>query len=150
MKIAQAEKEILSALLANPVRVLVLDEAPTGQPFVVVDGTHGYVIPEDALWLDLGRIEKHCNYSSVVKFEPRAQLLIEKTNELLEIRGLLCRKFVTSHGDVYVPEAQLKYFVFPTFYQERINGPVLVTEETIELECLVGLVMPVRLEDDEL
>lgn len=153
MKILQAEKEILTALVNHPDTVMVLDDAGIGTKCIVLNGRHGYFIPSDALWLNTEKIEKHASYRSIVKFVPGAINKIEMTDEFIEQDGALLRKFIGHGGDyVLLPEAQLKNFTFAAFFQERgmPKGPVLVTELDFSgADQNVGLVMPVRLKDEE-
>lgn len=147
MKVPAVQKAILAALIQNPARVMVLENAYVDRTCISVDDVIAYNIPDADLWLDVHKIQKHINYRDVCKVQPLNSNILTMSDSLVAQDGQLLRRFNCWDGDpVYLLEDHLKNFQHPTFYQEHKLGPVLVTESNIVSgeDYNAGFIMPVR------
>ena len=148
MKYAQAQKDALARLVKHPNGVANCI-CPDDKVGIIIDGVVGYIIPEDANWIDLERVERVVNLRNLGLPIMSADNKLEPTENLVGKGDTIVREFrkaiSAGYTPVYIQEKLLKNFEFPTFYQD-INRPkslVAITEMTeLEGEVLVGFVLP--------
>lgn len=154
MKYAQAQKDALALLVKHP-KAVTNCICPDDKVGIIIDGVVGYVIPEDANWIDLERVERVLNLRNLVLPLMSAENKLEPTENLVDKGDTIVREFRKAYppaaAPVYIQEKLLKNFEFPTFYQdaERTKGIIAITEMTqLEGEVLVGFVLPFNINRD--
>ena len=154
MKYAQAQKDALALLVKHP-KAVSNCICSVGKVGIIIDGVVGYVIPEDANWIDLERVERVVNLRNLGLPLMSAENKLEPTENLVDKGDTIVREFRKAYppaaAPVYIQEKLLKNFEFPTFYQDanRHKGIVAITEMTqLEGEVLVGFVLPFNINRD--
>lgn len=153
MKYAQAQKDALARLVKHPSTVANCI-CPDDKVGIIIDGVVGYLIPEDANWIDLERIERVVNLRNLGLPLMSAENKLEPTENLVDKGDTIVREFRKAYPTgtpVYIQEKLLKNFEFPTFYQDinKPKCPVAITEMTeLEGEVLVGFVLPFNINRD--
>ena len=154
MKYAQAQKDALTLLVKHP-KAVTNCICPDDKVGIIIDGVVGYVIPEDANWLDLERVERVVNLRNLGLPLMSAENKLEPTENLVDKGDTIVREFRKAYppaaAPVYIQEKLLKNFEFPTFYQDinKPKCPVAITEMTqLEGEVLVGFVLPFNINRD--
>lgn len=153
MKYAQAQKDALARLVKHPCSV-VNCICPDDKVGIILDGVVGYIIPMDANWIDLERVERVVNLRNLGLPLMSAENKLEPTENLVDKGDTIVREFRKAYPTgtpVYIQEKQLKNFEFPTFYQDinKPKCPVAITEMTeLEGEVLVGFVLPLNINRD--
>lgn len=151
MNYAKAQKDVLTLLTKNPKAVMHC-VIPDGRVGFAIEGTLGFIFPEDTNWIDCDRIEAAISITSL--HLPRGSALEQllPTENLIDRKGVIAREFKKagpngSSKSVFVQEKYLKNFDMPTLYQ-TVDQPlsiISITEVTqLEGEHLVGFVMPYR------
>lgn len=148
MKIAAVEKEILATLMKHPKSVSVLTGAGVDRVGFAVAGI-GYVLPESQVWIDTEKIEGRIAFRDVCPVLASAENELIMTSSLEEFDGLVLRRFEDFTGEpVWVINDFLKHFQSPEFYQEKLNGPILVMETSAaEGTHVVGTLCPYKRND---
>ena len=154
MKYAQAQKDALALLVKHP-KAVSNCICPDDKVGIIIDGVVGYVVPEDANWLDLERVERVVNLRNLGLPLMSAENKLEPTENLVDKGDTIVREFRKAYppaaAPVYIQEKLLKNFEFPTFYQDinKPKCPVAITEMTeLEGEVLVGFVLPLNINRD--
>ena len=153
MKYAQAQKDALARLVKHP-RGVANCICPDDKVGIILDGVVGYIIPEDANWIDLERVERVVNIRNLGLPLMSAENKLEPTENLVDKGDTIVREFRKAYPTgtpVYIQEKLLKNFEFPTFYQDinKPKCPVAITEMTeLEGEVLVGFVLPFNINRD--
>ena len=153
MKYAQAQKDALARLVKHP-RSVANCICPDDKVGIILDGVVGYIIPMDANWIDLERVERVVNLRNLGLPLMSAENKLEPTENLVDKGDTIVREFRKAYPTgtpVYIQEKLLKNFEFPTFYQdaERTKGIIAITEMTqLEGEVLVGFVLPFNINRD--
>ena len=153
MKYAQAQKDALARLVKHPSTVANCI-CPDDKVGIIIDGVVGYIIPMDANWIDLERVERVVNLRNLGLPLMSAENKLEPTENLVDKGDTIVREFRKAYPTgtpVYIQEKLLKNFEFPTFYQDinRPKSPVAITEMTeLEGEVLVGFVLPFNINRD--
>lgn len=154
MKYAQAQKDALARLVKHPSSVANCI-CPDDKVGIILDGVVGYIIPMDANWIDLERVERVVNLRNLGLPLMSAENKLEPTENLVDKGDTILREFRKAYpmadAPVYIQEKLLKNFEFPTFYQDinRPKAPVAITEMTqLEGEVLVGFVLPFNINRD--
>lgn len=153
MKYAQAQKDALARLVKHPSTVANCI-CPDDKVGIIIDGVVGYIIPWDANWIDLERVERVVNLRNLGLPLMSAENKLEPTENLVDKGDTIVREFRKAYPTgtpVYIQEKLLKNFEFPTFYQdaERTKGIIAITEMTqLEGEVLVGFVLPFNINRD--
>lgn len=154
MKYAQAQKDALARLVKHPNGVANCI-CPDDKVGIIIDDVVGYIIPEDANWIDLERVERVVNLRNLGLPIMSADNKLEPTENLVDKGDTIVREFRKAYPmadkPVYIQEKLLKNFEFPTFYQDinRPKAPVAITEMTqLEGEVLVGFVLPFNINRD--
>ena len=153
MKYAQAQKDALARLVKHP-RGVSNCICPDDKVGIILDGVVGYIIPEDANWIDLKRVEREVNLRNLGLPLMSAENKLEPTENLVDKGDTIVREFRKAYPTgtpVYIQEKLLKNFEFPTFYQDinKPKCPVAITEMTeLEGEVLVGFVLPFNINRD--
>ena len=153
MKYAQAQKDALALLVKHP-KAVTNCICPDDKVGIIIDGVVGYVIPGDANWLDLERVERVVNLRNLGLPLMSAENKLEPTENLVDKGDTIVREFRKAYQTgtpVYIQEKLLKNFEFPTFYQDinRPKSPVAITEmPELEGEVLVGFVLPFNINRD--
>lgn len=148
MNYAKAQKDVLTMLTKYP-KSIIHCLTPDDRVVFMIEGTHGFVFPSDANWIDVDRIEASCSLTNMHLPVMCAENRLEPTENLIDC-GVLARQFVkvgitAGVKSIYIQEQCLKNFESPIFYQEidKPKGVIAVTEITqLEGEVLVGFVMP--------
>lgn len=153
MKYAQAQKDALARLVKHP-RSVTNCICPDDKVGIILDGVVGYIIPMDANWIDLERVERVVNLRNLGLPLMSAENKLEPTENLVDKGDTIVREFRKAYPTgtpVYIQEKLLKNFEFPTFYQDinKPKCPVAITEMTeLEGEVLVGFVLPFNINRD--
>ena len=153
MKYAQAQKDALARLVKHPSAVANCI-CPDDKVGIIIDDVVGYIIPWDANWIDLERVERVVNLRNLGLPLMSADNKLEPTENLVDKGDTIVREFRKAYQTgtpVYIQEKLLKNFEFPTFYQDinRPKSPVAITEMTeLEGEVLVGFVLPFNINRD--
>ena len=153
MKYAQAQKDALARLVKHP-RSVTNCICPDDKVGIILDGVVGYIIPMDANWIDLERVERVVNLRNLGLPLMSAENKLEPTENLVDKGDTIVREFRKAYPTgtpVYIQEKLLKNFEFPTFYQDinKPKGPVAITEMTeLEGEVLGGFVLPFNINRD--
>lgn len=153
MKYAQAQKDALARLVKHP-RSVTNCICPDDKVGIILDGVVGYIIPMEANWIDLERVERVVNLRNLGLPLMSAENKLEPTENLVDKGDTIVREFRKAYPTgtpVYIQEKLLKNFEFPTFYQdaERTKGIIAITEMTqLEGEVLVGFVIPFNINRD--
>ena len=149
MNIIKAQKTIFNALLSG--KQVRRCEHDKDNVFITVDGIIAYVLPYSVLQVNLDRIKEMRNQIdtlSIVKEENIFRL----TREMLikEHPKELYRKLTNGDRNVFINQKYLEYFQNPKFYQKEKNQMVVVTEDisVTRKNVIVGIIMPVRVEED--
>ena len=153
MKYAQAQKDALARLVKHP-RSVANCICPDDKVGIIIDGVVGYIIPMDANWIDLERVERVVNLRNLGLPLMSAENKLEPTENLVDKGDTIVREFRKAYPTgtpVYIQEKLLKNFEYPTFYQDinKPKCPVAITEMTeLEGEVLVGFVLPFNINRD--
>lgn len=153
MKYAQAQKDALARLVKHP-RSVANCICPDDKVGIILDGVVGYIIPMDANWIDLERVERVVNLRNLGLPLMSAENKLEPTENLVDKGDTIVREFRKAYPTgtpVYIQEKLLKNFEFPTFYQDinKPKCPVAITEmNELEGEVLVGFVLPFNINRD--
>ena len=153
MKYAQAQKDALALLVKHP-KAVSNCICPDDKVGIILDGVVGYIIPMDANWIDLERVERVVNLRNLGLPLMSAENKLVPTENLVDKGDTILREFRKAYQTdtpVYIQEKLLKNFEFPTFYQdaERTKGIIAITEMTqLEGEVLVGFVLPSNINRD--
>lgn len=149
MNAAKIQQELLKALVVDPskVRTLALDD---GKVFLTVDGTVGWILPQEQLRISLEGTQFSANVfldgDAVIK--PENQL---KATDEYRLGGCARRYYRTDElGDleeVYIDTSKLKFFEHPTVYQDMRYPSILYITEDLYGNgdpVWVGIVRPVK------
>ncbi len=117
--------------------------------FLATSGSHGWIVPDDQLRINLVGAQVFTNIELDLLFREENKLI--GTDEYR--KGGVARRYRPTSApasSVYVNIGLLKYFDAPTLYQEYEKGPIAVVEQPIDGEPrVVGMVMPVIVKDDD-
>lgn len=147
MNYIKAQENIFKALIKEEHRVcrFDFDEEHT---FITPDGTHGWIFPNDILWINIEKIQqfKGVEIASIIKPENKLELTCDFTVRTPYPKELL-RKLRNDKKTVWVKDAFLALFQDPEFYQELDESisHVVVTERVRGKVKPVGVVLPVRI-----
>lgn len=149
MNYLKVEQEILKALCKGK----KVSYYSTGNSvFVTTDGFVGWMIPREALHLDLQtgampRVDLHLERARVSGCE------LQGTDQYRH--GGTARRYLRGgdpSDEVYIDQSLLKCFEAPTFYQgERPTGPITIVEHDLVdgHPFIAGCVMPIRVKDED-
>lgn len=151
MNSLKIQQEVLKALCAYPSKVRYTCP-DSDHIFLTVDGTVGWVLPEEWIHVNLkGAQTTTLFFSREATITPLNQL---KATDEYRLGGSARRYLRTDESEleVYIDTAKLKYFDHPTVYQHPRNPSVLyVTEDLYGTgdPVWVGVVSPVKVKPEE-
>ena len=149
MNYAKAQKDVLTLLTKTP-KSIIHCVVPDGRVGFVIDGSLGFIFPEDTNWIDCEKVDASISLTSLHLPSGSASEVLVPTENLIDQNGVIAREFnKTGYNheckSVFVQEKYLKNFDAPTLYQnvDKPRGIISITETTqLEGEHLVGFVMP--------
>ena len=150
MNINKAQRELFNAMLVG--RNIHKFEFDEKSVFITPSGYHGFVIPYSQIQINLNKIPdmKELQFRTIVTEENLCKLskeilLDERRSKKTYLRKLKNEKFIT-----YFDERLMQCFQNPKFYATSPRSSIVVTEDisATRLNEIVGLILPVRVEDE--
>lgn len=92
MKYAQAQKDALALLVKHP-KAVSNCICSVGKVGIIIDDVVGYVIPKDANWIDLERVERVLNLRNLGLPLMSAENKLEPTENLVDKGDTIVREF---------------------------------------------------------
>lgn len=144
MNVIKAQKIIFNELISGGhVRQFEVDK---DNVFITPDGYRGFVLPYTSVQVNLDKIAtlKSIDFASVVKEENLCHLTKELV--LQEHPKAYLRKLKKGDLNIYFNQKYMECFQNPKFYNEKITGMIVVTEDISanRINQVVGIIMPTR------
>lgn len=149
MNYTKAPQEVFKALMrGDRVCRFDLDENYT---FITHDGFKGWFFPNDVLMVNVEKITpfKALEVISLIVPENELELTLDLKLSSKYSKELL-RKLHGAGKDVFVRESFLQYFQNAKYYQaiDKPIGHIVVTEIVRGIERPVGIILPIRMNNE--
>ena len=116
----------------------------------VIDGIKAFVLPTSIINFNLEKCGLNDGIAKYFKSVENAQKMIVTSDlKVMKARKLFARKFTCDNFDLWLNNSWLDYFDNAEFWATSPFEPVRVYEKINRKDVLVGILMPIRMIDEE-